>query len=567
MSGLITSGDSGPPTSAKQRLLSRKNALWNERTAWMREWREISEYVLPRSGRYTTDDRNRGGKRNAHIYDNTGVFALRVASAGMLAGASSPARPWFRLGLRDKDMEKNASVKAWLHRTAQLLRDVFSSSNTYLALHMGYDEVVAFGTEATIILPSFENVIHCYPLTVGEYAIATDDEGKPNTIYREFSMTVAQMVQRFGKENCSQTVQNLYTQGKLDSWAPIIQAIEPRTDRTYGKSDPKNMPWKSCYFEPGGGSDKMLRESGFKNFPGVVARWVVTGSDTYGTSPGYDTLGDVKQLQHQQLRKSQGIDYLTNPPLQVPSNYKDAERARLPGGIFYVDSTGPNQGVKSAYDVRLDLSHLTADMEDVRSRVRQGFFYDLFLMLSSMEKNPQMTATEVAERHEEKLIMLGPVLERLHNEKLGPTIDIAFERCAAVGILPPAPPELEGEELKVEFVSVLAQAQRAVAAVSYDRLLGTVGQIAAVEPRVKHKINYFKAVDDYADMYGVNPELVRTDEEADERADAEAQAMAAAQAAQAAPGMATAAKAIGETDAANVQDVMSQFAGYTTPTT
>jgi len=554
------------PVGGRQRMLARKTALWNERSSWITHWQEISDYILPRAGRYFVTDRNRGDKRNRNIYDNTGGMALRILAAGMMAGMTSPARPWFRLGISDRDLMESADVKAWLHKVTTLMRDVFTRSNTYLALHSGYEELGAFGTDADIILPNFQNVIHHYPLTAGEYAIATDAEGKVNTIYREFQMTVGQIVGQFGKDNVSTSVKNLYDRNALEQWITVIHGIEPRGDRDTRKADARNMRFKSCYFEPSKDNyDQYLRESGFDQFPGIVSRWVATGGDVYGTSPGMDALGDIKQLQHEQLRKSQGIDYQTNPPLQVPTQYKDAARARLPGGIFYVDQATGTSGVRSAFEVKLELQHLLADIVDVRGRIESAFYADLFLMLSRMDRSG-VTATEVAERHEEKLLMIGPVLERLHGEKLGPMIDLTFDYCMKAKILPPAPPVLEGMDLNVEFVSTLAQAQRAVAGASYDRFLGTISTLAPLFPQVRHKVKINQVVDDYADLYGVNPDIVRSDDEAEELEAAEAQAAAAASAAASMPALAGAAKDASQIDTANMRDVMSAVTGYSTPT-
>jgi hypothetical protein len=549
----------------RQKLLARKTALWNERSSWLAQWRDISDYVLPRAGRYFTSDHNRGGKRNSKIYDNTGVRALRVLAAGMMAGMTSPARPWFRLAISDRDLMEKGEVKLWLNKVNLLMRDVFARSNTYLALHSGYEELGAFGTDADIIVPDFDNVIHHHPLTAGQYAIATNDKDRVDTLYREFRMTVSQLVQRFGLEACSQNVRNMWNKGSFDQTIDIVHAIEPRQDRDPTKVDNLNMRFKSCYIEPGKDNwDQLLGESGYKRFPAIVSRWVATAGDVYGSSPGMDAIGDVKQLQHQQLRKSQGIDYQTNPPIQVPTGYKDHERARLPGGVFYVDMAGPGQGVRSAFDVQLNMQHLLADIKDVRERIEAGFYADLFLMLSNMDKTG-ITATEVAERHEEKLLMLGPVLERLHGEKLSPMIDITFDYIVNAGILPEPPEVLHDMDLNVEFISTLAQAQRAVAAVSYDRLLGVVGNMAAVWPGAADKINVNQVIDDYAEMYGVNPEIIVDDENAQASRDARAQAQQAAQMAASVPQMAQTAKAVSGIDTQGMSDVMRNLTGYSTP--
>lgn len=552
------------PTNRRQRILARKAALWNERSSWIAHWKEISEYQQPRSGRYFSTDRNNGGKRSNNILDNTATSGSRVLAAGMMSGMTSPARPWFRLEIKDKALMERGPVKEWLHDTATLLRAIFASSNTYRSLHTLYEELGLFGTAATIVLPDFDNVIHHYPLTAGEYALGTNSKGEVDTLCREFQMTVGQMVEQFGKENVSRNVLELYQKGAVDQWVDVVHMIEPRRDRDFTKKDGKNKRFASIYLEPSKDeSDKFLSESGFDVFPVLAPRWVVTANDIYGTSPGMECLGDVKQLQHQQMRKAQAIDYQVNPPLQVPTSYKEAARNRMPGGIMYVDSVAQGAGVRSAFEVNLNLQHLMGDIQDVRERIRGSYYVDLFLMLAN-DTRSGITATEVAERHEEKLLMLGPVLERLQNELLSPLIEIAFDYANRAGILPPIPNELQGMEFDVEFISVLAQAQRAVAVQGMDRLLGTVGTLAAAKPEVLDKIDFDQVVDDYADAYGVNPKLVIPDDQVAQLRAQRAQAMAAQQQAAAMPVVADTAKKVSEIDTQGVQDVMSMFTGYGT---
>ncbi len=555
----------GQPINQRQRLLSRKAALWNERSSWISHWRDISDYQQPRAGRYFVTDRNKGDKRANNIHDNTAVFGSRTLAAGLMSGMTSPARPWFKLEIQDKDLMEFAAVKEWLHDVAGILRAIFASSNTYRALHVIYEELGLFGTAASIVLPNFQNVLHHYPLTVGEYALATNAEGEVDTLCREFQMTVGQLVGQFGKGNCSQTVRDLYSKGTYDAWVDVVHMVQPRRDRDYSKMDGKNKRFASCYVEPGkDNSDKYLSESGFDRFPVLAPRWVVTGNDVYGTSPGMECLGDVKQLQHQQLRKGQAIDYMVTPPLQVPIGYKEASKSRLPGGIMYVAMNGgAGQTIRSAYDVNLNLSHLLEDVRDVRERIRSAYYADLFMMLAN-DTRSGITATEVAERHEEKLLMLGPVLERLHNELLSPKVEMAFEYASKAGILPEPPRELQGLDLKIEFISVLAQAQRAVASQGVDRLLGTVSSLAAIKPDVLDKIDFDQVVDDYGEMFGVNPKIIVPDDKVTEIRAARAQQMAAAQAAAAAPVMADTAKTVSEVDMQGVQDVMSALQGYGT---
>lgn len=495
------------PKLPRDKLLARWVQLKNERSSWMDHWRELSDNLLPRSGRFFVEDRNKGGKRHNNIYDSTGTRALRTLGAGMMSGVTPRGREWFKLETADTELMQYQPVKVWLSQVTYLMHRVFLSSNTYRSLHSMYEELAAFGTAATVITPDFKNVIHHYPLTTGEYAIATNWKGEVTTLYREFQKTVHELVAEFGIESVSNTVRGMYERGSLDAWVTVIHAIEPREDRDPNKADSKNMPWRSTYFELGGEQHKYLRESGFQRFPALCPRWATAGGDIYGNSPGMDALGDIKQLQHEQLRKAQGIDYMTKPPLQVPISMKNRDVETLPGGVSFVDASSPNGGIRTAFDVRIDLSHLLADINDVRGRINGAFYADLFLMLAN-QTDTRMTATEVAERHEEKLLMLGPVLERLQNELLDPLIEMTFDEVMKAGIVPPPPEELQGHNINVELVGILAQAMRAVGANSIDRFVGNLGAVAQFKPDVLDNFDGDKWASIYADALGVDPQII-----------------------------------------------------------
>jgi Bacteriophage head to tail connecting protein len=550
----------------RQRLLSRWSALQLERSSYMPHWQELSQYFQPRMGKFLGSDPNRGGKKHNSIIDNTGTRSSRVLASGLMAGMTSPARPWFRVETSDPDLMEAAPVKLWCDKVTKIMRMIFSQSNIYRALHSNYEELGLFGTSSSILMPNFDNVMHAYPMTAGEYAIAMDAQGRVNTHYRQFAMSAGNMVDEFGLDVVSTPVKGAYDRGNYDSMFEVLHVIEPRKQFDPRSPTNKNMPIASCYLELGAQNQegKFLRESGFKRFNAVVARWGGLLTDTYGSSPGMDALGDVKQLQHDQLRKSQGVDYMVQPSLQVPTQYKGAEKSKLPGGVFYVDSTAGNQGVKSAFEVQLNLQHMLADIQDIRSRVKETFYEDLFLMLAN-DTRSGVTAREIVERHEEKLLMLGPVLERLHNELLKPLIDITFDQMVTAGLVPTPPQELQGSDLNVQFVSVLAQAQRSVGLQGIDRMIGTITALQTLKPGASDKFDADQAVDVYADLLGVDPQLIVADDKValvrQDRAKQQAQQQAMA----AAPQVAGAAKDFADASQKNNQvgELMRGLTGYT----
>jgi hypothetical protein len=490
--------------------LRRHGALKQERASWIPHWQDLARHFLPRSGRYYVQDRDRGGRRDNAIIDGAGTYALKTLGAGLMSGATSPARPWIRLGVADQDLMKSQPVKVWLQQCRDLMLTIFNKSNTYLTLHSMYQDLGCFGTSASIMMDDFNSVISHYHSPNGEFCLGTDYRGNVNACTREFQKTVGELVGEFGKENCSNTVQGLYDRGSYDQWVTIVHVVEERHDRDLTKLDGRNKRFASCYFELGRNrEDKYLSESGMDRFRVLAPRWEKQSGDIYGISPGMDALGGQRQLQHQQIRKGQAIDYQTQPPLQVPSTLKNRAVDQLPGGISYYDPSQPNGQIRSLFDVNLNLNYLLTDIQDVRERIKQAFYTDLFLMISQQPANGNMTATEVAARNEEKLLMLGPVLERLHSEMLAPLVEMTFERMVQANMLPPPPPELQGADLQVEFISVLAQAQRAITTSGLDRFVAGIGQVVALgKPDVLDKFDSDKWADVYSDALGVDPELV-----------------------------------------------------------
>jgi hypothetical protein len=434
--------------------------------------------------------------------------------------------------------------------STQNMRDVFSHSNTYRVLHSLYEELGLFGTGSTFLLPDFDHVIHLSQLTAGEYAIATDAKGNVNTIYRQFDMTIDQLVREFGIDAVSEKVRELYNdQRNVDTWVSLMHVVQPR-EGGYDVRKPgiRNMAFESCYFETKENDGKYLRESGFTRFPALSPRWKVTSTDVYGESPAMEALGDIKQLQHEQLRKGQAIDQYVDPALQLPTAMMGQPINGFPGGRIYSDSP---TAIKTLHDQRLELQPLLEDIQDVRNRINDTFYVPLFLMLANAEQG-EMTAREVSERHEEKLLMLGPVLERLHNELLAPLIDVTFDRMLDAGLVPPAPPELQGMELKVKFVSILAQAQEAVGVQAIDRLIGTVGQMGELGmTAAMDKLDQDEIVDKYSEMLGVDPTLILADDKVAAIRQQKAAAQQAAAQAEQAPAAAQAAKTLSETDTQN----------------
>ncbi len=552
----------GTPLTPKERIQRRWAALTNERQSWIDHYRDCSDYVQPRRGRFLVTDRNKGSKRNQKIQDESPLHALRIFSAGLTAGLTSPRAPWFRLTVTDPALAELPAVKGWLYDTERRMRAAFAKGNLYTVLPTLYQDLGLFGTGAMLILEDPQDVVRFYTVTAGSYCIAQNQRCQVDTLYRDCSMTVDQLVERFGYEKVSVRTKGLFDNRQLDVWIECLHAIEPR--RSYDPRDRSNkaMPWASVYLELGADGNHILLEEGFEESPIAAPRWETTNEDIYGTSPVMQVLGSAKELMLSQKDKGKAIAKLVDPPLIADASMRNEVISLFPGAVNYADTSNARRGLAPMYEINPRIDWLLENVRDIRARIDRGLYVDLFLMIAHSQ-DLEKTATEVAALREEKLLMLGPNLERLYSEFLNPIIDRTYAVMDRRGEIAPPPPELGNVQLKVEYISVLATAQAMVGAPAIERLLGFVLPIAQVKPEVWDKIDLDDVVDKYAEMVGVPPtNIVPDDEVKKARAEVAGQARIAA-AAELAPGAAKAAKDLADArpDSSNVLGRMLGGAG------
>lgn len=514
----------------KEQLTKQLGMLEQERKTFEPHWRELSDFIIPRGSRFLTSEANRGDRRNTKIVDPTATMANRTLSSGMMSGITSPARPWFKLATPDPEMMDYGPVKLWLETVQNRMNDMFNKSNLYQSLPIIYSSLGTFGTGALAVLEDDEDVIRTMPFPVGSYYIANSPRLSVDTCFRKFSMTVRQLVREFGLNNVSSSTKSAFDNGTYEKWVDVVHAVYPNMNRETGKMNAKNKAFRSVYFEVGGDNDKVLRESGYDEFPVMAPRWEVNGEDVYGSScPGMIALGQVKALQLEQRRKAQQIDKQTNPPMIGPTSLKTQRVSLLPGDITYVDQVTGAEGLRPAYMVNPNLGDLLGDIQDTRQLINSAYFVDLFMMLQNVNTR-SMPVEAVIEMKEEKLLMLGPVLERLNDEFLDPLIDRAFSMMARKNMLPPPPDVMQGMPLRIEYISVMAQAQKAIGLSSLERFVGFVGNLASAKPEALDKLDVDQAIDNYAVMSGVSPTVVVPQEQAqqtrNDRAQQQQQAMA-----------------------------------------
>lgn len=522
---LVQDDLTGPTLSRRARLESLWGALDVERSSFTGHWRLLGDHILPRRTRFFLSDNNKGDRRSNKIIDSTASFSARTLQAGMMAGITSPARPWFRLTTPDPDLADVSAVKEWLHTTTQRMNTVFLRSNLYNALPIVYGDIGVFATAAMAVMEDEEDIIRCHTFPLGSFVLANDAELRVRVFMREFTLSVRQIVEKFcplveGKRDlsqCSATIRDAWTRGDaaLEARHDIMHAVYPNPMADPRKLASKYKAFASCYWEKNSKRDEnpFLKEEGFDEFPILAPRWEVSGEDVYGTNgPGMMALGDIMQLQLGEKRAAQALDKLVNPPMKGPTSLLTSPVNMLPGGMTWVDTNAGSQTLEPSYKIDPRFDHLEAKQAQVRLRIQRAFHEDLFLMLAQSDRR-QITAREIEERHEEKLLALGPVLERLNTDLLDPLIDRTFAIMVRRGLIPRPPQELEGVKLRVEYISIMQQAQKLVSLVGVDRFAGFAVQLATVNRDVMDKVDFDEIIEEYGEATGIAPKILRPDDE------------------------------------------------------
>lgn len=546
-------------------VVGRLLGLRINRYSWWTHWRELADFFLPRRYRWiiTPNMMARGSPINQHILDSTGVICARNLASGLVSGKSSPTRPWFKLKIGRLDSTQTSPVSLWLAECERLLYLIFSESNFYNSIATFYYDLVIFGTGSMLIYEDFENVINCYNPCAGEYYIDIDGKYRPTIFYREFTITVSAVVNEFGLENCSDPVQRLFRDpngANLSREIIVAHSIEPNDDgrgRKFGFYD--RFAFRECYWEWGGSTSPQggasappgfLRRRGYYSQPNITGRWDLVSNDAYGRSPGMDALPDQKQCQLETRRKAQAIDKMVNPPMVADVQLKNQPASLLPGGVTYVSgyTTSGKPGFASVYDSKFPVQEITEDLTEVKQRLAKTFFNDVLMTASQYETRSNVTAVEWDMRKSESLVALGPALERIDHEVLKPTIERVFDIANRAGILPPPPPEIQGQMMNIEFVSMLQQAQQAAQSAGIERLLSLAGNLVAVKPDVLDNIDTDYALDKFSFLLNNDPKIIRSPDVTAAIREANAKAAQAQQQAAMAEQMSKAGKNLSDTN-------------------
>ena len=430
-------------------IIKRFEALEGQRDNWQNHYQELADYMLPRKADIVRK-RTRGEKRMEQIFDGTALQAVDLLSASLHGMLTSGASAWFHLAMKDQTVGRDQEVQDWLEDTSTRMLRAFNSSNFETEIHEMYVDLVVFGT-GCMFVEMDKGKLRFSTRHISEFHIAENQFGLVDTVFRKYKLPARQAVLRFGYEESTDYIRKVYDK-RPDDEVTILHAVMPRYDRDPQKMDSANMPFASVYVCM---ETKMpLSVKGFQEFPYIVPRFLKATGETMGRSPAMVALPDVKMLNLMSKTIIQAAQKQIDPPLLVPDDGFILPIRTNPGGLNFFragsrDTITPlNVGANIPIGLQME--------EQRRMAIRSAFYVDQLLSGGA----PNMTATEVIQRQEERMRVIGPVLGRLMNEMLRPLIDRAFALMLREEMLAQPPEILQGRDVDIEYVSPLARAQK-----------------------------------------------------------------------------------------------------------
>ena len=478
-----------------------------DRVVWDSTWEDILYYSIPRK-RDITVERTPGEKQPYDVYDATAIQANRTLAAGLSGYLTNASQRWFEIKARNSSLNKDSEVRAFFEQSADRMFDVFAQSNFYQQIHETYLDLGSVGTACLYEEEDPQDVVRFSARHIREYYIAEDSKKKVNTIYRLVQFTAAQAIDFFGEKNVSEEIQKCYTDGKIMQKFDYLHCVMERNVFDPSKSDAKNKRFASYWVDMR--VKKIVREGGYDEFPFMVPRFYKASDEVYGYSPAHQSYPDIRTINELWRLTIEAAEHMIYPPFLMEHDSL-VSTLDLRAGAINFQKQPMNQGPAVSQLTtgnRVDIAQ--GILEIVAEKIEKEFFVDLFLMIS---RTPNMTATEVMQRAQEKMLILGPVLGRLQNELLNPVITRTFNIMLRRGLLPAVPQQLANQEFDIVYVSPLAKAQRAALSRDTQEFLAVVGQMAQYKPEVLDKIDADAVVDYYADIKGVTRQIVLDAEE------------------------------------------------------
>jgi hypothetical protein len=405
----------------------------------------------------------------------------------------------------------------------------YHKSNFYSTIDSCYIELGGFGMASMFVGaldPASGAAFHFEALTAGEYALSYGKTGVTETYYRTLYLSQRQIVAKFPQGVPKEMV------GRVKAKQSGIDKVDQVVLEVVLKEKRRQFSYTRYFFllsdesrSDTGRHDQPLEVDHFYEHPYATARWSEICRTAYALGPGVRAVPDIKRLQEMEKSILMATHKMVDPPVNAPGRMK-GKLSTLPGAKNWY--ANPSEQVVPIYQMQFDIGKAEAVLARVEQRIQKCFYNDVFLTGSRDPNASPYKATEVTAREQERMLRLGPIVERLQHEFLRPIIERCFNIMLRAGKFPPLSPELQEMvgDYEITLVSPLATAQRMVALQGINSFLAFLGQAAQFDQEIMDNVDTDAAARDYADITGVRMGILRPEDDVKAIREKRAQAMA-----------------------------------------
>lgn len=519
--------------------------LWRSTTAM--QWEEVAALIDPPSrntfmyGNFNWP----GQKKSEQQVDASGMSALRKFSAICDSLLTPRNMQWHTLQADDDYVMKDRATRIYFERATKILfKFRYKPIGNFCGQNYStYKNLGAYGTRAMFIDQfdghlTGERGMRYKAVPIGELFIKENHQGLVDGFIRWFRLTARQCYQRWPDRFPAQL--KVALEAGSETPFNFLHYVAPREDFDPHRLDEKGKPWASFYVSLEGRT--LLQEGGYSSFPMAISRYDQTAGEKYGRGPAMAVLPALKTLNAEKRIFLKTGHRAADPVLLLPDDGLMNLNMR-PGAPNFGGVTPDGKPLVHTLPVG-DIQITKEMMADEKSIINDEFLVTLFQILT---ETPQMTATEVIERVNEKGILLAPTIGRQQSEHLGPQIDRELDVMSQQGLLPRMPPRLQEARgaYHVVYTSPLSRMMRAGDASGFWRTVDQAKDVANItqDPSIFDRFNFDVGIDGTADINGAMPSWMASDDEVAAKRRNRAQAQQRQQQVQAMPAQAAMMKA------------------------
>ena len=448
-----------------QSLLQRFDKLSSRRSTWEDHWQDLGELFLPRQATFTAE-RTPGDKRQWRQFDGVPMQAARGLAASLDGLLKPKSERWFSIRTDNEAVNEDDEAKEWFEFAEERMWNVIYRPRARFLQRTGAVDLslVVFGTGILFVGDRLmDGMIDLRTFPLKTCYMLEGADGQIDTLFRRFKLTARQAAQQFGEDRIGKETRDLL-KSAADTECDFMHVVMPREDRRFDGAPQLAMPFASFWIDVK--SKHTMREGGFQEMPYIVPRWDVTDDEVYGRSPAMVALPDASTLMQQAKTLLRAGHNAVDPPMLFPNDGMSSPLRTWPGSRTPYDPSilANTHGRSPVFPLENGAKiPLGREMQqDSRDSVQAAFFRNV---LQLPTQGPQMTATEILERREEFIRVIGPTFGRLESDYTYPMVDRIFNillRAGQFGTLDDIPDILSDREIVFELTSPLTRAMKRV---------------------------------------------------------------------------------------------------------